>query len=187
MRVAQQFENLCIARRLYLPRNRLPLPAERLCEPRMRHAEFASEGNDVETYRVRPYEIGRPSEEKRLPAQGRAESRTTRRLTLSGTTISRRGLRPSIICCSVAAARKPAPAKFGSTVAIGGRVCPHRSSSLSMPRTESRSGTTMPRSAHVSTTRSAVRSFAARTPVGEGSAASHDASCLRVRPPKTEP
>ena len=66
MRVAQQFENLCIARRLYLPRNRLPLPAERLCEPRMRHAEFSSEGNDVEPYRVRPYEVGRPAEKKRL-------------------------------------------------------------------------------------------------------------------------
>ena len=66
MRVAQQFENLCIARSLYLPRNRLPLAAERLCEPRMRHAELVRKSDDVEPYRVRPYEVGRPAEKKRL-------------------------------------------------------------------------------------------------------------------------
>ena len=47
MRVTQQFKNLCVARGFYLTCNRLPLPAERLCETRMRYAKLVRESDDV--------------------------------------------------------------------------------------------------------------------------------------------
>ena len=81
--------------------------------------------------------------------------------------------RPSASAASSSAASRPALRKSGSTLARVGFRCSQRISSLSMPTSAIWSGMPISRFRHATRTCSPMKSFAASTPHGFGSASIH--------------